>query len=49
MINNRALLDARKIGRGPCGRLASQILQALISRKSCGKDITQNLFGSSPI
>jgi len=39
MINRRALLDARKIGRGPCGSSGSHIRQASISRRRRGKDI----------
>ena len=43
MINRRALPDARKIGRGPCGSLVSHIRQALISRRRRGKDTRRTL------
>jgi hypothetical protein len=38
MINSRALPDARKIGRAPCGSSASHTRQALISHKMRDKD-----------
>ena len=48
MISSRAPLDTRKTGRGLCGRLASQIRQALISCRRRFNDIRKHYSNLSP-